>query len=62
MSAPEWCTLETDNPSSKSVQIDGERMDKVRRIVHLKLRPFNFQIKRYYLYDANYQTDNPSVV
>ena len=35
-------------------------MDKVRRIVHPKLKPFHFQIKRYYLYDANYPMDNPS--
>ena len=34
-------------------------MDKVRRIVHPKLKPFHFQIKRYYLYDANYPMDNP---
>ena len=34
----------------------------VRRIVHLKLKPFHFQIKTYYLpaSDANYQTDNLS--
>ena len=48
---------ETDNPSSKSVKIDGKQMDKVRRIVHPKLRPFHFQIKTYYLSaDANYPT------
>ena len=35
-------------------------MDKVRRIVHSKLKPFHFQIEWYYLFDANYQTDNPS--
>ena len=35
-------------------------MDKVRRIVHPKLKPFHFQIKTYYLYDANYPMDNPS--
>ena len=34
-------------------------MDKVRRNVHPKSRPFNFQIKTYYLSDANYPTDNP---
>ena len=39
-------TLETDTPSSKSVKIDGKRMDKVRRIVHPKLRPFHFQINQ----------------
>ena len=48
-----------DNPSSikLSVKIDGEsqaeRSDS-------KLKPFHFQIKTYYLSDANYQTDNPS--
>ena len=50
------------NPCSKSVKIDGKLMDKVRRIVHPKLRPFHFQIKTYYLWDANYPTDNPSLV
>lgn len=35
-------------------------MDKVRGIVHPKLRPFHFQIGTYYLSDANYPTDNPS--
>ena len=49
-------TLETDNSSSKSVKIDGKKMEKVRRIVHPKLRPFHFQIKTYYLSDANYPT------
>ena len=34
--------------------------DKVRRIVHAKLKLFHFQIKTYYLSDANRQTDNPS--
>ena len=34
--------------------------DKVRRIVHAKLKLFHFQIKSYYLSDANHQTDNPS--
>ena len=34
-------------------------MDKVRWIVHPKLRPFYFQIKMYYLSDTNL-TDNPS--
>ena len=37
-------------------------MDKVRRIVHPKLRPFHFQIKGYYLSDEIYPTDNPSLV
>jgi len=35
-------------------------MDKVRRIVHAKLRPFRFQITTYYLTDADYPTDNSS--
>ena len=34
--------------------------DKVRRIVHSKLKLFHFQIKTYYLSDENYQTDNLS--
>ena len=34
--------------------------DKVRRIVHSKLKLFHFQIKTYYLSDANHQTVNPS--
>ena len=34
--------------------------DKVRRIVHAKLKLFHFQIKTYYLSDVNHQTDNPS--
>ena len=50
------CT-ETDNPSSNC---SSKLMDKVRRIVHSKGKPFPFQIKTYYLSDANYQTDNPS--
>ena len=33
---------------------------KVRRIVHSKLKLFHFQIKTYYLSDANHQTDNLS--
>ena len=33
---------------------------KVRRIVHSKLKLFHFQIKTYYLPDANHQTDDPS--
>ena len=34
--------------------------DKVRRIAHSNLKIFNFQIKTYYLSDANHQTVNPS--
>ena len=48
---------ETDNPSSNC---PSKLAGKVRRIVHSKLKPFHFQIKTYYLSDANYQTDNPS--
>ena len=36
-------------------------MDKVRRIVHPKLRPFHFQIKTFYLSDVNYSMHKPSV-
>ena len=35
-------------------------MDKVRRIVHTKLRPFHFETKTYYLSDTKSPTDNPS--
>ena len=54
--------------SSKSIKIEGKKMDKVRRIVHLILRPLHFQIKTHYPSDANYptefasQTNNPSLV
>ena len=34
--------------------------DKVRRIVHSKLKLFHIQITKYYLPDVNHQTDNPS--
>ena len=34
--------------------------DKGRRVVHSKLKLFHFQMKTYYLSDANHQTDNPS--
>ena len=43
-------------------KLTEKQMDKVRRIVHLKLRPFHFQIKTYYLSDNPSQTDNPSLV
>ena len=42
-----------------------KQMNKVKRVVHPKLRPFHFYIKMYYLSDANYnpsKTDNPSLV
>ena len=48
---------ETDNPSSNCL---SKLMDEVRRIIRLKLKPFHFQIKTYYLSDSNYLTDNPS--
>ena len=48
---------ETDNPSSNC---PSKLTNKVRRIVHSKLKPFPLQIKTYYLSDANYQTDKPS--
>ena len=32
--------------------------DKIRRIVHSKLKLFHFQIKKYFLSDPNHQTDN----
>ena len=55
-------TLETDNPSSKSVKINGKTDGKSQAHCSSKLRPFHFQIKTYYLSDANYPTDNPSLV
>ena len=57
----EWAALhrlsETDNPSPNC---QSKLMDNVRRTVHSKLKLFHFQIKTYYLPDANNQTDNPS--
>ena len=50
-------TLKTDNLSSKSSNLTEKQMDESRRNVNPKLRPF--QIKTYYLSDANYSTDNP---
>ena len=41
------------NPS----KLTDEQMDKVRRIVHQKLKPFHFQIKLYYLFGANYPSE-----
>ena len=49
--------LERIIPSSNC---PSKLMDKVRRIVHSKLKRFHFQIKTYYPSDANHQTDNPS--
>ena len=50
-------TLETDDPSSKSVKIDGwTDRDKVKRIVHQNWNPFHSN----YLSGANYSTDDPS--
>ena len=57
-----------DNPSLNPSKLTEKQMDKVRWIVHLKLRPFYYQIKTYYLCDPDYpmdnpfQTDNPSLV
>ena len=50
--------IHLQNPS----KLTEKQMDKVRRIVHPKLRPFHVQIKTYYLSDANYPTDNLSLV
>ena len=54
-------TLERDNHLQNPSKLSGKQMDKVRRIVHPKLRPFHFQIKTFYLSDVNYSTDKPSV-
>ena len=48
---------EMDNPSSNC---PSKLMDKARQIVHSKLKLFHFQIKTYYLSDANHQKINPS--
>ena len=48
---------QTDNPYPNC---PSKLTDKVRWIVHSKLKPFHFQTKTYYVSDANYQTDNPS--
>ena len=50
---------ETDNSSSNC---PSKLTDKVRRMIHSRLKPFHFQIKTYYLSDANYETDNPSLM
>ena len=52
-----FAVYEMDNPYSNC---PSKLMDKVRRIVHSKLKLFHFQIKTYYLSDADHQTDNPS--
>ena len=53
--------LETDYPSETyDPFLKSEQINKVRQIVHPKLRPFHFQLKTYYLSDANCPTDNPS--
>ena len=49
--------LERITPSSNCA---WKSTDKVRRVVHSKLKLFHFQVKTYYLSDANHQTDNPS--
>ena len=49
--------LERIIPSSNG---PSKLTDKVRRIVHSKLKLFHFQIKKYYLSDVNHQTDNSS--
>ena len=60
--------IETDNPSPNRSKLTDKHMDKDRRIVHPKLKPFNSQLliqktcylkNTYYLYDENYPLDNP---
>ena len=53
-------TLETDIHLQNPAKLMDEQLDKVRQIVHQKLKPFHFQIKSYCLSGANYPTDNPS--
>ena len=50
-------TLETDNTSSKSVKIKRKTDGQNQADCHPKLRGFHFQIKTYYLSDANDPTD-----
>ena len=38
---------ETDNPSLKSVKIDEKQMDKVRQIVHQKLRQLYYLMRNF---------------
>ena len=45
--------LERITPSSNC---PSKLTDKVRRIVHSKLNLFHFQVKKYYLSDANHKT------
>ena len=53
--------LETDYPSLQNPsKLKEKQIDKVRWIVHLKLRPFHFQIKTHHPSEANHSTDNPS--
>ena len=55
--------LETDYPivyHQNPSKLTEKRIDKVRQIVHPKLRLFLFQMKTYYQSDANHPTDNPS--
>ena len=49
----------TDNPV-RSSNCPSKSTDRVRRIVHSKLKLFHFQIKKDYLSDANHQTNNSS--
>ena len=46
--------LERIIPSSNC---SSKLTDKIRRIVHSKLKLFHFQIKKYYLSDANHQPE-----
>ena len=66
MPYPELLSLVSRMPFPFSMAVftleTEKQMDKVRRIVHPNLRPLHFQIKAYYLSDANYPTDNPSQV
>ena len=55
-------TLGTDYPSQNPSNLTEKQMDKVRRVVHPRLRLFHFQIKTYDMSDANYPTDNPPLV
>ena len=56
------CTRLSEMDNNPSSNCPSKLMDKVRRIVHSKLKLFHFQIKTYYLSGANNQTDNASFI
>ena len=49
-----------DRQSIIKIRQNWRKKRWINWVVHPKFRPFDFQIKTYYLSDANYPTDNPS--